>query len=99
VNCEQLISQKIQSISQSRNAPVKKEKPLIDSILEDISLERLKRQQQEVAFTPQKEGMKNVASFLNTKSTACDSSSPFKTSAQKLFSSIKPSAVSFDKQD
>lgn len=52
VNCEQLILQKIMSISQSRNAPVKKEKPLIDSILEDISLERLKRQQQESAFTP-----------------------------------------------
>jgi hypothetical protein len=56
VNCEQLISQKILLISQSRNAPVKKEKPLIDSILEDISLERLKKQQQEIAFTPQKEG-------------------------------------------
>lgn len=81
VNCEQLILQKIMSISQSRNAPVKKEKPLIDSILEDISLERLKRQQQESAFTPQKEGVKNISGFLNTKSTACDSSSPFKVSA------------------
>jgi hypothetical protein len=100
VNCEQLISQKVQSFSQCKNAPQKKEKPLIDSILEDISLERLKKQQQQdSALTPQKGESRNVSDFLNTKSTACDSTSPFRSSAQRLFgNSCKPAAISQDKE-
>ena len=43
VNCEKIIAQKVQSICKNKNASPKKEKPLIDSILEDISLERLKK--------------------------------------------------------
>lgn len=76
----------------NRNAPAKKEKPLIDSILEDISLERLKKQQLEQSFTPVKAEVKQTISDF-TKATACDSISPFKTSAQKLFGNSSKQGV------
>lgn len=95
VNCDELISQKVLSISHNNVAPVKAQKPLLDSILEDISLERLKKQQQDASCTPTKTGnqIQNISDFLNTKSTACDSVSPFKGSAQKLFSNSKPAPI------
>ena len=92
VNCDQIVAQKVNQISNNISAPVKKERPLIDCILEDITMERMKKQQQQdiQVATPNKvqADQKNVSDF--SKSTACDSASPFKgtsmSSAKGLFS-------------
>jgi hypothetical protein len=43
VDCDNIVAQRVMTMTQTKVASPKRTKPIIDSILEDISLEKMKK--------------------------------------------------------